>query len=183
MIKNDDVGAIQQIPIKLSRSSQRTLGKFVLDIFVDNDTIYDSIALFHASHGNLGSTALSGTTMAAGRLAMLKQTEAGSSDRLGIGPRDLLVPADLEETGVDLFRRNTENDKTFTQSLALDVIPVWYWTDANDWVLSADPDDIPGIEIGFLDGEEEPALFVLLDFHAFLDDPVTVRNLRERLSL
>jgi hypothetical protein len=160
MIKNDDVGVIMRIPIKLSRAAQRTLAKFVLDFLVDNPTVYDSIALFHASHGNLGSTALAAATLAAGRLAMLKQQEAGSSDPLGIGPRSILVPPDLEETAVDLFRRNTENDKTFAQSLALNVIPVWYWTDANDWVLSADPDDIPGLEIGFLDGEEEPALFV-----------------------
>jgi hypothetical protein len=40
------------------------------------------------------------------------------------------------------------------------VVPVWYWTDANDWALSADKNDIPSIEIGFLDGNEEPELFV-----------------------
>ena len=37
---------------------------------------------------------------------------------------------------------------------------MWYWTDANDWYLAADPDDIPCIEVGFLDGREEPELFV-----------------------
>lgn len=160
MIKNDDVGSIQRIPIKLSRAAKRTLGKFVLDFIRTNPTIYDTVALFHATHGNLGAAALDATTLSAARLAMLKQTEAGSLDRLGIGPKNLWVPADLEETGVNLFNRNTENDKSFVQTLSLQVIPVWYWTDLNDWALSADKMDIPTIEIGFLDGNEEPELFV-----------------------
>lgn len=159
-IKNDDVGLIQGIPVKLSRSAKRTLGKFVFDFIANNPLIYDGVALYAAGHNNLGTTALSATTLAAGRLAMLKQTEKDSGERLGIMPRTLLVSADGEEGAVDLFRRNTENDANFVQSLSLDVIPVWYWTDANDWALAADPDEAPFIEIGFLDGNEEPEIFV-----------------------
>lgn len=160
MIKNDDVGAIRRIPVKLSRAAKRTLAKFVLDFVRTNPTLYDSVAFFHATHANLGANALDATYLAASRLRMLKQTEAGSSERLGIGPKYLWVPPDLEETGQNLFARNTNNDKTFVNSMSLEVMPVWYWTDANDWATSADPMDIPGIEIGFLDGNEEPELFV-----------------------
>jgi hypothetical protein len=160
MIKNDDVGSIQRIPTRMSRAAKRTLAKFVLDFIRTNPVIYDTTALFTVGHGNLGSAALSATSLAARRLAMLKQTEAGSNEPLGIGPANLWVPPDLEETAVDIFRRNTENDKTLIQSLALNVIPVWYWTDTNDWAISADKMDIPTIEIGFLDGNEEPELFV-----------------------
>jgi hypothetical protein len=91
---------------------------------------------------------------------MLRQTELNSGEPLHIGPRNLWVPAELEEAATDLFRRNTENDKTFIQTLALNVIPVWYWTDPNDWVVTADKMDIPTVEIGFLDGDEEPTIFV-----------------------
>jgi hypothetical protein len=160
MIKNDDVGSIRRIPMKLSRSAKRTLAKFVLDFLRSNPAIYDTVALFHSNHGNLGAAALDATSLAAGRLAMLKQTEAGSSDRLGIGPKNLWVSVDGQEAAVNLFNRSTNNDKTFIQENALQVIPVWYWTDANDWCLSADPNDIPTIELGFLDGAEEPELFV-----------------------
>ena len=38
--------------------------------------------------------------------------------------------------------------------------PLGILTDANDWCTAADPADIPGIEVGFLDGREEPELFV-----------------------
>lgn len=160
MIANDDVGAIRQIPVRLNRAAKRTLGKFVLDLLRSNPAIYDTVALFHADHGNLGATALGSAPVAAGRLAMMKQTEANSAERLGIGPKSLLVPPDLEETAADLFRRSTNQDKTFIQSLALDVIPVWYWTDTNNWYLAADPLDVPCIEVGFFGGKEEPELFI-----------------------
>lgn len=160
MIKNDDVGVIQRIPQRLARAAKRTLAKFVLDILRTNPVIYDTKALFDIDHGNLGSAALSAATLAAARLAMLQQTEAGSNDRLGIGPRNLWVPQALEEAAADLFRRNTNLDATFIQSLKPNIIPVWYWTDANDWCLSADPLDVPTVELGFLDGSEEPELFV-----------------------
>lgn len=160
MIKNDDVGVIRQIPIKMSRAAKRTLSKFVLDFIKDNPNYLDGVALFHASHGNLGTAALDKASLAAGRLAMLKQQEMGSNEPLGIGPKYLWVAPDLEENAVDLFRRNTENDRTFQQGLSLEVMPVWYWTDANDWALTADPADAPFIELGFLDGNEEPDLFI-----------------------
>jgi hypothetical protein len=160
MIKNDDVRSIQQIPIKLSRAAKRTLSKFVFDFIRTNPVIYDGIAFFHATHNNLGSSAFDATSLAAARLNMLKQTELSSADRLGIPPRMLLFPWDLQEAAFNVFQRGTENDKKFIASMLLDLIPVWYWTDTNDWALMADPNEATAIEIGFLDGNEEPELFV-----------------------
>lgn len=160
MIKNDDVGAIRRIPVKLSRSAKRTLAKFVFDFIRNNPVVYDGVALFHAAHNNLGAAALSATTVGAGRTAMLKQPELSSAEPMGIGPKSILVPVDLQEATWNLFQRGTNLDKTFVQSMLLDIIPVWYWTDTNDWAMAADPLDIPGIEVGFLDGQEEPELFV-----------------------
>jgi len=160
MIKNDDVGAIRQIPTKLSRSAKRTVSKFVFDFIKDNPVIYDTLALYHATHNNLFTVALGDASFATHRLAMKNQTEMDSGDQLGIGPKYLLVPDDLEQTAFDMFRRDTNNDETFVQSLKPTVIPVWYWSDANDWATVADPNDIPFLEIAFLDGNEEPELFV-----------------------
>ncbi|MCD6663506.1 MAG: hypothetical protein LT082_08910 [Comamonas sp.] len=160
MIKNDDVGTIRRIPTKLSRAAKRTLAKFVFDFLRANPVIYDTKALFHVDHANLFAAALSKTELAVHRLAMLKQTELSSNDRIGITPTRLVVPVELQETAVDLFKLSTNNEKTFIQSLTMNIIPVWYWTDANDWCTAADPADIPGIEMGFLDGREEPELFV-----------------------
>ena len=160
MIRNDDVGAIRRVPEGMGRSAARTLAKFVFDFPRLNAVIYDTLALYVAGHNNLLVAALSATELSAHRQLMLKQTEQGSSDRLGISPKYLVVPLDLQETAVNLFNRNTNNDKTFQQTWNMEVIPVWYWTDANDWCTFADPMDIPTIEIGFLDGREEPEVFV-----------------------
>lgn len=160
MIKNDDVGAIRRIPGKLAMASKRTLAKFVLDFLVTNAVVYDGLNLFHADHGNLGVATLSAEALSAGRIAMLSQTEQGSNDPLGIGPKSLLVPMGMEEAAANLFRRKDNIDQTFVQSLALNIIPVWYWTEPSDWYLVANPSEITGLEIGFLDGKEEPELLV-----------------------
>lgn len=159
-IRNDNVGFIRSVPKKLAQAAKRTLSKFVLDFLRSNPIVYDGQMLFHASRSNLGSAALSAAAVTAARAAMRRQTESGSGDPLGIEPRNLWVPLDLEETAVNLFRRTTENEKTALQQLALNVMPVWCWTDTSDWCLSADPSQVPTIEIGFLDGNEEPELFV-----------------------
>jgi len=160
LIKNDDVGVIMDIPRRLARAGKRTLSKFVLDFLRTNPTIYDAKALAHVDHNNLLTDALSESSWSAARLAMMKQQEYGVSDLLGIPPRFLLVPADLEKAAYDLFVRDTNNDETFVQSQKPKILVPWYWTDPNDWVAMASPTDIPTIEIGFLDGNEEPELFV-----------------------
>lgn len=160
MIANDDVSAVRRIPLNLARAAKRTVSKFALDFLRDNPVVYDGVTLFHASHGNLGTAALDASSVAAGRKAMKRQTELDSGERLGIGPRFLWVPDEQEEAAHDLFRRDTNLDPDFVQSLALKVRPVWYWTDLNDWCLSVDPMDVPTIEIGFFQGQEEPELFI-----------------------
>lgn len=160
MIRNDDVGAIRRIPTELALAAANTLYEFVFDFIRTNPTIYDSVALFHATHNNLGTSALDATSFAAARLAMINQVRAGSLKKLNIGPSTVLVPFELQETAYNLFVRGQNLDKTFVQTINPEVIPVPYWTDTNDWAVVADPHRIPTIELGFLDGNEEPGLFV-----------------------
>lgn len=160
MIKNDDVSAIRALPKRLAETAHRTLAHFALDMLRTNAVIYDGLPLFDAAHGNLGAAALSAAALAAARDALRHQTELDSGDRLGLDLRYLVVPFDLEETAVNLFRRGTNNDRTFLQNLDVEVVPIWYWTDASDWCVMADQDAAPTIELGFLDGNEEPEIFI-----------------------
>lgn len=164
-IRNDDAGVIRRVPVKLSRAAARTLYKFVFGFISGNAAIYDSVALFHATHANLGAAALTKATLQAGRLAMMKQTEAGSLEPLGIAPRFIIVPSDLEDAAYELTAQPNLGGFTPTAPDAVrkqtwDIIGVKTWTDANNWYLAADPKDIPCIEVGFLDGKEMPELFV-----------------------
>lgn len=159
-IKNDDVQALRRIPLELALAAKNTLYEFVFDFYRTNPTIYDTKALYHADHGNLFTAALAASEFAAHRLAMQKQTRAGSGKRLATAPTALLVPFELQETAYNLFVRGQNLDKTFVQTINPEVIPVSYWTDGNDWVTVGDPNRAPVVEIGFLDGREEPELFV-----------------------
>lgn len=159
-IANDDVGVISRMPLKLSQAAKRTLYKFIFDFFRTNATIYDTTALYTVGHGNLGTAALSATSFAAGRLAMSKQAELDSAAPLGLILRHLAVPSDLLETAFDMFVRNTNNDETFVQSRKPMVHEIPYWTDANDWCGFADKREIPLLEVGFYNGQEDPELFI-----------------------
>jgi hypothetical protein len=164
-IRNDDAGLIRRVPVKLARSGSRTLYKFVFGFLSSNAAIYDTKALFHVDHANLGAAALAKATLQAGRLAMMKQTEAGSVEPLGIAPRFLIVPSDLEDAAYELTAQPNIGGFTPTAPDSVrrqtwDIIAVKTWTDANNWYLGADPKDIPCIELGFLDGKEDPELFV-----------------------
>ncbi|MBN8715215.1 MAG: hypothetical protein J0H50_14845 [Xanthomonadales bacterium] len=159
-IANDDVGLLRRIPRMLATAAGRTLYEFVYGFVDGNAAIYDSVALFHATHANLGTAALDATSLAAARLAMFKQTELSSAKRLGIPLRHLAIPSDLETTAHDLFARSTNLDKTFVQSMDPTVHVVTHWTDANNWYATADNADVPLIELGFYGGQQDPELFV-----------------------
>ena len=160
MIKNDDVGLIMNIPRDMTTAAKRTLNKFVLDIIRSNPTMSDTKALFHVDHGNLGTVAFSKVQYAADRLLMMKQADHDTSEPMGLEPYILLIPVDLQEAAFDAFRRDTNVDQAFVQSVAPRIRPVSYWIDANDWALICNPLDHPTIEIGFMDGKQEPELFI-----------------------
>ena len=159
-ITNDDVQALRRIPLELALAAKNTLYEFVFDFYRGNPVIYDTKALYHVDHANLFTAGLDAAEFAKHRLAMLKQTRAGSGKRLATGPGAVLVPFELQEAAFNLFVRNQNLDKTFVQSINPEVIPVDYWTDANDWCTVADPNVLPVVEIGFLGGKEDPELFV-----------------------
>lgn len=159
-ITNDDVGAIRRIPTELALAAANTLYEFVFDFYRTNPVIYDTLALYHATHANLFTAALSASEFATHRLAMVKQTRAGSLKRVGISPAVVLVPFELQETAYNLFVRNQNLDKTFVQNVNPEVICPAYWTDGNDWCTVADPNRAPVVEVSFLNGQEEPDLFV-----------------------
>lgn len=164
-VKNDDVTLIKRIPVKLGRAAARTLYNFCFDLLANNAAIYDTVALFHAAHANIGTSALAKASLQAGRLAMMKQTEAGSAEQLDVPPRFLIVPTDLEDTAYELTAQPNLGGFTPTAPDAVrrqtwEVIAVKNWIDLNNWYLAADPKDIPSIEIAFMGGKDDPEIFI-----------------------
>lgn len=165
MIKNDDVGAIRRIPSKLARAAAQTLHEFVWDFLANNSTIYDSVALAASGHTNIVTTALSAANISSLRLKIKQQADMSNGKRLGLVARKLIVPGELEESAFQLTTSDKvlasgNNDPNFVKKLGLEVIVVEYWTDTNNYWVTASVDQSPMIEIGFLDGQESPELFV-----------------------
>lgn len=174
-IDKDDTRRIQAAPRALAQAAWLTLSKSVSNIFTSNagvgPTMSDSLALFHSTHGNLGSTALSLSSYAAARTAMRKQTELNSGERLGAltAPKFLLVPPDLEITALQVLASQYDYsyalsngtaapDNAFAEggdrearfnSARRRVIVVDLWTDTNNWAACADPRLYPTIGLGF----------------------------------
>lgn len=168
-IANDDVQAVQRIPRELGISAALTLYRFVFDFFTSNPTLGDGVAWFAAGHNNTDSSAtLAQGTLSTGRRKMREQAKYGVSQHvLGITPRMLLVPPELEEIAFQLATSavavpSTAASASDTPNIhqGLEPIVVDYWTDANDWFLVADPSMFDTVEIGFYQGRQDPELFV-----------------------
>jgi hypothetical protein len=183
-IDKDDTGRLRAAPRALAQAAWLTLSKTISAIFTSTSgagpTLADSIALFHSSHSNVGSAALSISSYNAARLAMRKQTELNSGERLGAltAPRYLLVPPDLEVTALQVLA--SESDYTYALSNGVAapvntaheggdlaarmqfarnrVIVVDLWTDTNDWAAVCDPRMYPTIGVGYRYGRS-PEIF------------------------
>jgi len=167
MLINDDLGAFRNIGRELGLAAHNTINDFVTGFIRDNGAIYDGTALFHADHGNLGSTALGEATLAAGITAMRGQTSE-KGNPLNIEPGFLLVPPELEFTAKKLVNSvlvpgSSNNDVNVLQGIVeVQVEPLL--TDSNNWYLVAKTSSIQTIEIGFLGGRETPEILVKEDF-------------------
>ena len=74
-IDRDDTRSVQRAPAALAQAAWLTLGNAIAAIFTTNAVLADGVALFHGTHGNLGSTALSFASWSATRTLMRKASE------------------------------------------------------------------------------------------------------------
>ncbi len=164
---NDDLGALRRIPKRLALAAKMTLYQFVFDLIDDNPTMtYDSTALFHEDHSNYSVNTLTSDNLTTAKIAMRRQSAMGIDDlRLATKPKYILVPTTLESTALQLinsqFEVTSEKDSTVfnPHQKSLEPIVVDHWTNQTRWYLEADPNIVPTIEIGFLDGKKVPQIF------------------------
>lgn len=164
-IVNDDLYAIKQIPTKLAVAAAYTLAEFVYGFLSNNPTIYDTNALFTAGapHNNLGSSALSTAAMQTGVTAMREQTNMAGK-RIGLRPRYLIVPPELEWTAMVVTKSagvpgSNNNDINPMLGYVTPIVAPQL-ASSTQWFFAADPAVVDTIEIGFVGGQVNPALFV-----------------------
>jgi hypothetical protein len=206
-IDKDDTNRVRAAPRALAQAAWMTLGKSISAIFTTasgtGPTLVDTGVLFNATavsstggHANLGTTALSQASWRSTKIAMMKQAELNSAERLGAltRPRLLWVPLDLEDTAVQILA--TEEDVGSADwAINVDaegegreerlrrarerVVVSPFWTDTNNWAAQADPRLYPSIGLAFRYGRT-PEIFSVADPTAglmFTNDimPVKVR--------
>lgn len=159
-----------------------------------NPTMGDSVALFHtnsalrggdgvtAASGNLGSTAFSSAQLEVRRRNMAIRASYGHTSADGtkldpgaIIPKVILVPVPLQKTAWleanSLVQptggsagQNNSTEPNFSLQFGYQVVVCPWWTDANNWYLCADPTLGPTVEVGFLNGREQPDIFTRDEF-------------------
>lgn len=164
-IINDDLQAIKQIPVKLAVAAAYTLAEFVYGFLANNPNIYDGNALFTigAPHNNLGSAALTSAAMQTGVTAMREQTNFAGK-RIGLRPRFLIVPPELEWQSMVVTKSagvpgSNNNDINPMLGYVTPIVSPQL-TSTTQWFMSADPREVDTIEIGFVGGQINPALFI-----------------------
>jgi len=168
-IINDDVGAFAKVAGRLGRSARRTFAKFVWDFVVSNPAMQDANAWASVAHSNLVTTALSLANLTAIRGLLYNQTELTSAEKLGLEPYLLAVPINLEDLAIQINQTDrvpgsANNDANrwyhkFGQNNER-IVVVPFFADANDYAVFANPADVDIIEVAFLNGQEEPELWV-----------------------
>ncbi len=158
---NDDLGWTADLARGLGREAASFEARFLVELLESGSgfgpDMSDGDPLFDASHGNLGAGAAFGEApLAAARLAMRKQKTL-SGDVLGIGPKWLITPPDLETaaekllTAIQATKTDDANPWAF---LSLLVEP--RFSSATRFYLAADPAQVEGLEYAYLAGAPGP---------------------------
>jgi hypothetical protein len=171
-IINDDISLIKRLVSRLGRAARRTHAQYVWNFFIQNDFCSDGTRWFTSAHGNLGSSALSFSEALTAYKALAKMTEKDSGKPIGLlddpSRMPLLVyPVDLMETAGSIVNDDfyySSNDLTTKTRNPLkgkiEGAQISLLTDANDWGLLMPTEAIDMVEMGYLNGRQEPELFL-----------------------
>jgi len=157
---NDDLDAFTRVPAAFGASAADLESDIVYSILMDNPTMGDGVALFHADHGNLGTAAVvSEASLSEAYRKMAQQT--GLEGRLiRVMPASIIVPpgtraVEARKQLTATTPGNTQDVNTYANRLQVVEEPRLIPTSGQDpWFLAADPNRIDTVEFAYLDGQE-----------------------------
>lgn len=162
-IINDDLGALTELPAKYGAAVRRMINRMAYDALTKDTN------LFASKNKNSGTGAISITSLAAGKVAMARQTDPSGKAVINALPVYLIVPPELETTASQLIAsavdptKNNAVPNPFANKLTVVSDPCI--TDTEAWYLAAAPGVIPGIEITYLNGKDTPTMETQVDFN------------------
>ncbi len=167
MLINDDLSGFNRITQMMGRAAKRTVGNDVYSVINTNGNMADGNAIFNTTDGNKAASggAISVTTLSAGKAAMRLMKDPDDNDYLNTMMRTLLVPVAVEDHALTTIGSETDNAQSNSRkpnihrnTLTVVSDPRLDAASATAWYMFADPEDIPVIEVAFLDGNDMPYL-------------------------
>lgn len=155
---NDDLSVFSRLPEMVAIGAQQFQSEAVWGLVINNAKAPDNKALFHTDHANLASgsgAAISENTLSAARTAMRRQ-KSPAGHKLGIRPKYLLVPPELETTAEKMvssvLASQTSDVNVFANRLEVRVSDAL--VDAKAWYVVADPRTtmVDGLVYAYLSG-------------------------------
>ncbi len=177
-IINDDLNQLRERPAAMGRAVARTMAKDVVQRTLEaNPNAYDGTPTFAVGHGNLISGVIHETTV--GQLVTgLEIQRDDHGNRLGLRAGGLLVPPELRlramvivnstivplagqvTTGLTNALPHGQGGANVIASVVPEVTVEPYLNDATDYYVYANPNDAPGLAVGFLNGKQDPDVFL-----------------------
>ena len=166
---NDDLGAITAVPRKLGRGSGLKINDVFWATFLANS---DFFKVANANYLSGADTALGIDALSKAEVAFLNLTDAEGKP-LGIMPAIVLVPTALSAMATVLYKSLEIRDTTASTKYPIAnphagkfrvevsrYLANTLYTGASEkaWYLLASPDDLPVIEVAFLNGQESPTI-------------------------
>ena len=165
---NDDLGALTALPRRIGRGAALKLNKVFWTAFMDNSTFF---ATGNANYQSGADTVLSIDSLTAAETLFRNQTNA-DGEPIASMPKILLVPAALAVTAQLLMSALKVNETTTANKPKpmdnphagkFEAVSSVYLSNsaysgysALAWYLLSDPNDIPVIEVAFLNGRQMP---------------------------
>jgi hypothetical protein len=168
-IINDDLGAITTVPRKLGRGSGLKINDVFWETFLKNSSFFTAELKNYVTGAD---TALSIDGLTKSEVTFMDQVDSDGKP-IGIMPAILLVPTALSAVGTQLYKsmelRDTNSSTKYPIAnphqgkFRVEVSRYlsnsrYTGYSSKAWYLLADPNDLPVIEVAFLNGQESPTI-------------------------
>lgn len=163
-IVDDDMDVFSGLAVDLGRAAKLTIEIDVYALLNSNPLMNDGIALFDAAHGNLIASGLAPSVAAFDgmRVAMASQRDASSNEYLDNRPAVGLFPIGLGGTArvvngaeYDPDTANKLQKPNMVKGMFNDIVDTPRLS-GTPYYAFADPAQAPAIDVGFLNGVQEP---------------------------
>lgn len=169
---NDDIGFLSHMPAQYASRAKRKINKQVYELIFENPAVFDGAALFDPAHKNLIS---SGSAPSLDVLEKMILMMGMQTDQFGesimVEPAKLIVPvgwgmllyrlfhtAEIDVDGlgshtVNVLHNRYQNQLQIIEEGTLNVLA---GEDACPWFMAADPRQVKGIQVDYLNGVTAP---------------------------